>query len=334
MRKSWVWGGVLAVSLCACGARAQSLLVANQRDHNVSVLDAASGKTLTTIAEPIAGEWGHEVAVSADGRTAYLPIYGNSGVGRPGIDGRVMLVIDVPSRKVVRTVDFGHAVRPHLPVLDAEHHLLYVTTELDEAVTVIDTRTLQIVGKVPTGAKESHMLAISPDGRYGYTANVGPGSVSVLNLPARKTLAVIPVSGKVQRISISPDGRWVFTADQTQPRLAAIDTGTRKVVRWVALSGTGYGSAVTADGRWLLIAIPAKNVVDVVDLQSMRVARSIPVAQDPQEVLIRPDGKMAYVSCAGSGQVAAIDLAEWKVDRLMQAGTFADGLGWANESSQ
>jgi len=106
------------------------------------------------------------------------------------------------------------------------------------------------------------------------------------------------------------------------------------VARWIALSGTGYGSAVTADGRWLLIAIPAKNVVDVVDLQSMRVARSIPVAQDPQEVLIRPDEKMVYVSCAGSGQVAAIDLAEWKVDRLMQAGTFADGLGWANKSSQ
>lgn len=333
MRKRWI-GVLLAVSVCACCAGAQSLLVVNQRDHNVSVLDAASGKTLATIAEPIAGEWGHEVAVSTDGRTAYLPIYGNSGVGRPGIDGRVMLVIDVPSRKVVRTVDFGRGVRPHLPVLDEAHHLLYVTTELDEAVTAIDTGTLQIVGKVPTGAKESHMLAISRDGRYGYTANVGPGSVSVLDLEARKTLAVIPVSGKVQRISITSDGRWVFTADQTQPRLAAIDTGTRKVVRWLALSGTGYGSAVTADGRWLLIAIPAKNVVDVVDLQSMRVARSIPVAQDPQEVLIRPDGKMAYVSCAGSGQVAAIDLAEWKVDRLMQAGTFADGLGWANKSSQ
>ena len=328
MRMKWVWVGLLAVSVSACCARAQSLLVVNQRDRTISVLDAASGKTLATIAEPIAGQWGHEVAVSADGRTAYVPVYGDSGVGRPGADGRVMLVIDVPSRKVVRTVDFGHGVRPHLPVLDAEHHLLYVTTELDDAVTAIDTRTLQIVGKVPTGAKESHMLAISRDGRFGYTANVGPGSVSVLDLPGRKTLAVIPVSGTVQRISITPDGRWVFTADQTQPRLAAIDTATRKVAHWVALSGRGYGSAVTPDGRWLLIAIPEKNAVDVVDLQNMRVARSVAVAQDPQEVLIQPDGKTAYVSCAGNGQVAAIDLAQWKVERLMQAGRFDDGLGW------
>jgi DNA-binding beta-propeller fold protein YncE len=61
-----------------------------------------------------------------------------------------MLVIDVPTHAVVGRVDFGHGVRPHLPVLDAKRHLLYVTTELDDAVTVIDTRTQKIVGKVPT----------------------------------------------------------------------------------------------------------------------------------------------------------------------------------------
>lgn len=313
----------------ACGARAQSLLVVNQRDRTISVLDAANGTKLGTIAEPVAGQWGHEIAVSPDGKTAYVPIYGNSGVGKPGIDGRVILVIDVPSRKITRTVDFGHDVRPHLPVLDTQRHLLYVTTELDQAVTAIDTRTLQIVGKVPTRQAESHMLALSHDGQFGYTANVDPGTVSVLDMVGRKTVSVIPVAQKIQRISITPDDGLVFTSDQHEPRLAVIDTAARKVRQWVALSGTGYGSAVTADGRWLLVAIPSKNAVDVVDLQTMQVARSVPVAADPQEVLIRPDGKVAYVSCAASGQVAAIDLTTWKVDRLMQAGTFDDGLGWA-----
>ena len=47
------------------------------------------------------------------------------------------------------------------------------------------------------------MLVISRDGHRGYTANVGPVTVSVLDLDARKTIAVIPVSGQVQRISMS-----------------------------------------------------------------------------------------------------------------------------------
>ena len=89
-------------------------------------------------------------------------------------------------------VDFGHGVRPHCPVYDRASGMLYVTTELDQTVTIIDPQTLKIVGTVPTGQKESHMLVISRDGRFGYTSNVGAGSVSVLDLHARKTVAIIP----------------------------------------------------------------------------------------------------------------------------------------------
>jgi hypothetical protein len=39
------------------------------------------------------------------------------------------------------------------------------------------------------------MLAISPDGREGYTANVAPGTVSVLDLAGQKNFTVIPVAG-------------------------------------------------------------------------------------------------------------------------------------------
>ncbi len=95
---------------------------------------------------------GMKLLRSADGRTAFLPIYGSTGVGKPGIDGHEMLVIDVPSRKVVGDVQFGHAVRPHEPVLDAKRNLLYVTTELDKAVTVIDPKTQKIVGKRADGS--------------------------------------------------------------------------------------------------------------------------------------------------------------------------------------
>jgi DNA-binding beta-propeller fold protein YncE len=69
--------------------------------------------------------------------------------------------------------------------------------------------------------------------------------------------------------------------------------------------------------------------VAVVDLASMQVVRNIDVPASPQEVLIRPDGKVAYVSCNTSGKVAAIDLTQWKVQNLIIAGKFADGLAWA-----
>jgi len=151
----------------------------------------------------------------------------------------------------------------------------------------------------------------------------------VLDLDAKKTVAVIPVSKMTQRISISPDDRFVFTADQTSPRLAVIDTAMNKIKHWVDLPAPAYGTAATTDGRWLVAAIQKTNQVAVVDLGTMKVARTIDVPKIPQEVLIRPDGKVAYVSCDVSGQVAEIGLADWKVNRLIQAGKGVDGLAWA-----
>ena len=139
------------------------LVAANQGDRDVSIIDPVAAKQLATV--PEGGITGHEVATSPDGRTAYVPIYGSSGVGKPGTDGHEMVVIDIPSRTVTGKVDFGHGVRPHCPVYDRASGMLYVTTELDQTVTIIDPKTLKIVGTVPTGQKESHMLVISRDGQ-------------------------------------------------------------------------------------------------------------------------------------------------------------------------
>jgi len=312
-----------AVSAASSGL----LVVANKADHTLGIVDPASGKQLATV--PEGGVTGHEVIVSPDGKTAYVPIYGNSGVGKPGTNGANMVAIDIGSRTVVGNLNFDHGVRPHCPVFGPRNGLLYVTTELDKTVSIIDPATLKIVGTVPTGEPESHMLAISHDGTRGYTANVGPGTVSVLDLNARKTLAIIPISKETQRISISPDDSMVFTSDQTKPQLAVIDTATNKIKNWVELPGPGYGSSVARSGDWLVIAIQKTKQVAVVNLRTMKVDHTIDVPATPQETLLGPGDKIAYVSCDASSQVAAIDTSTWKVIKLIDVGKGADGLAWA-----
>jgi YVTN family beta-propeller protein len=303
------------------------LLVANKAEHTLGLIDPQTGHQIATV--DVGGVTGHEVIASPDGRMAYVPIYGNSGVGLPGSDGGNLSVIDLSTRKVVGNVDFGHGVRPHCPLNGPKDGLLYVTTEIDKAVTVIDPHTLKVVGKIPTSQAESHMLAITRDGRRGYTANVGPGTVSVLDLESRKTVTVVAVAPHVQRIALSIDDKLVFTADQTKPQLAVIDTATNKVKNWIPLPAMGYGAAPTPDGQSLVIALPKGHQLAVVDLGTMKVARTIDVPASPQEVLIPQDGKFAYVSCDESRKVAVIRTSDWKVEKLIDAGAGADGLAWA-----
>lgn len=313
--------------LCLAGQAQSRLLVAEKGNQSLAVIDPGAGKVLASVAE--GGITGHEVIASADGKLAFVPIYGNSGVGRPGTDGRNIAVIDIAAQRVVGNIAFDHGVRPHCPKIGPKNGRLYVTTELDKTITIIDPKSLKILGTLPTGQPESHMLALSHDGHRAYTANVGPGTVSVIDIDARRVLKVIPVSSNTQRISISPNDKWVFTADQTKPQMAVIDTSTDTVARWIPMEAVGYGSEPTPDGRWLLVALPGPNKVAVIDLKTMQVARSILVSAYPQEVLVSPDGKSAYVSCEKANAVAEIDIATWKVARTIPTGKDANGLAWA-----
>src|SRR5690242_16763012 len=89
------------------------LLVVNQGDQSMSIVDPETGQDVAKIKTK--GIRGHEVIASPDGRLAYVPIYGDSGVGQPGSNGQTIEVIDLASQKVIDTIDLGRPVRPHCP---------------------------------------------------------------------------------------------------------------------------------------------------------------------------------------------------------------------------
>jgi YVTN family beta-propeller protein len=324
-------GGVLMSANSPEGAAPPSargyLLVANKGDHTLGIIDPAAGRQVATVAE--SGVTGHEVAASPDGRFAYVPIYGNSGVGMPGSDGRTLDVIDLAARRRIATIDLGRPTRPHGAVFGPRDGLLYVTTELTNTIDVIDPKTHKIIAQIPTGQPESHMLVITRDNKRAYTSNAHAGTVSAMDLENRKVLAVIPISKYAQRIALSTDDRWAFTADQTKPELVVIDTAKNEVHARIALPAVAYGTAPTLDGRWLLVTLPDAGQVAVLDIGAMKITRTVDVPKSPQEILVRPDNRVAYVSCHESRKVAVINLETWALEKTIEAGPMADGLAWA-----
>ena len=160
------------------------LLAANKGEHTLGFIDPTAGRQIATV--DVGGVTGHEVIATPDGQLAYVPIYGNSGVGLPGTDGSNMAVIDMASRKVVGNVDFGQGVRPHCPLMNPKEGCSTSPRRLDKSLTMIDPRTLKVVGKVPTGPQNRTCWRSRRDGHRGYSANVGAGKVSVLDLENRK----------------------------------------------------------------------------------------------------------------------------------------------------
>jgi YVTN family beta-propeller protein len=307
------------------------LLVVNKGDQSLSIVDPEQGREIAVV--PVGGVTGHEVAVSPDGRTAWVPIYGNSGVGKPGIDGRTISLIDLDSHSQIANIDLGAASRPHAAVFGPRDGKLYVTAELTNSIKVIDPSTRKVISTIETGARESHMLAISSDGLRAYTSNVGAGTISAIDLRTKHVIASIPVARVIQRVAISKDDRWIFTTDQTAPRLAVIDARKGEVSKWVPLRDMGFSIAPTHDGRRLLITHPSSRTVSILNLGSMKIEREIQVPAEPQEVLVRPDDRVAYISCDESKQVVAVNPSTGEIEKRIAVGAGADGLAWVPRSS-
>ncbi|MGI9824923.1 PQQ-binding-like beta-propeller repeat protein [Agromyces sp. Marseille-Q5079] len=302
------------------------LLVVCKDDCTLQVHDLETAALAGTVAA--SGVAPHEVVARSDGRLAYLPVYSDAPVGSPGTDGRRVDIVDLAAFERVGGIDLDFPSRPHQATLLANGRVV-VSTELDESVTVFDRHTLRAVARLPTGRAESHTFAVSLDGDRLVTANVGPGSVSVIDIPSGRLLGVVEVADTVNRICLEPGGRFAYTADQHSPRLAVIDTERVERVAWIDLPSIGFGTAVTADGSHLVVALRTASEIAVLDRRSGEVVHRVATPDHPQAIVLHPDGVRAYTACDAAGCVVEVDIRSGRLLRRIPTGRRPDGMAWS-----
>ena len=109
--------------LLATGVHAQmgnnsgTLLVAEKGARSLAIVDPAAGNVVASV--PEGGITGHEVTSSPDGRFAYVPIYGNSGMGSRGPTVRTWLSSILPHTKSwatwISVIPYGRTSQPSDP---------------------------------------------------------------------------------------------------------------------------------------------------------------------------------------------------------------------------
>jgi DNA-binding beta-propeller fold protein YncE len=293
------------------------LVVANQGDATVHLVDAASGRTLAVLPAAPAP---HEVAVSHDGRWAVASNYGD----RANV-GHTLTVIDLASRSVARTIDLAPHTRPHGIAFLPGDTLLAVTSETSRAVVLVAFPGGEVRGVVPTGEQGTHILAIEPGGRKVWTANVGSGTATELNLETRRPVRTITVGPGAEGIALSPDGARLWAASMGRDSTYLFDTATGARLAALSTPGHAYRVALSPDGRRALIPAPELDLVRVVDTATLR-ETAIRVEGTPGGAVFSADGRTAYVPLIGSGRIAVVDLERLAVTRTLPAGAAPDGL--------
>src|ERR1044072_8229791 len=132
-----------------------NLIVTAKTAHKVHFLDAAPLQTHATIDLPGSTP---ELALSADGRTAYGTVYGDGVFAKRVNPDRRIVVIDLPSKSLTRALDPGAGYAPHGVMMD-EQGTLWSSGELGNAVLAIDPKSDK-VEKIDVG-HTAHWVVVS-----------------------------------------------------------------------------------------------------------------------------------------------------------------------------
>lgn len=303
--------------LCATPLAAQTLIVGNKGEDTVSFIDLATAKERARVAT---GKMPHEIAISPDGKQAAVVAYG----------GTTIDVFDVAGAKKLQTIDLAPNQRPHGLLWLADGRLI-ATTEASQSIAVVAPDG-KVTG-IKTDQQGSHMVAITPDAKRAFVANIGSGTVSVIDLAAGKKLRDIATGGKPEGIAVTPDGKQLWVGDLDAPRVQAFDATSYGRLAEVAIPPVAIRVLASPDGRWIATSNIAAGSVSLIDPATLKVARTIPVSGEQAAgqvtLLFSPDSKRLYAAETGRDQVAEIDIASGKVLRRLPVGKNGDGLAIA-----
>jgi YVTN family beta-propeller protein len=300
-------------------ARSGYVLVANQQSGNASLIDLRSDSMLLIDV----GDGPHEAAISPSGRVGVVTVYGQQ------TPGNGLAVIDIATRQLRRTISLGEFTRPHGVVfLPGDESRVVVTSEATQRIVLVNITEGKVEANVATDATGSHMVGVTGDGKRAFTANVGSGGVTEIDLVAKAIVRVIPVAPRVEGIAVVPDGSAVWAGSNTNGTVSIIDVRTGSIVSTLTGFSLPYRLAISADGRTAIICDPQANKIHVADVAQRKVIWALEGLGSPRGVTIAPDGNTAFVTLNADRSVAVVDLTTRTIVRKIGVGASPDGVGF------
>jgi DNA-binding beta-propeller fold protein YncE len=291
-----------------------NLIVTAKTAHKVHFFDAATLAMTATIDMPGST---HEIALSRDGRTAYASVYGDGVFANRINPDRRIVVIDLPSKSLTRTIDLGDVYAPHGVMIDVAG-MVWSSGELGNAVLVIDPAADK-VQKIDVGAT-AHWVAVSHAIGKVFVS-VKQDHVVVVDIASRTPIDRIKVPRVVEGLAISPDGGTLYVCAQTAAELYVIDAQSHSLRQTVLIDGADGSKRqmrrvrVSPDDKFVLVSSNQDNHAAIYEAKGLKQIASFPTKKSPMGFGFAADGKQGYLCCHDDAVVLELELATGRVTR-------------------
>jgi YVTN family beta-propeller protein len=303
-----------AAALRAANTPINALLVLEKEQNTLVIVDPAS---LTIVARVPVGNNPHEVAVSDDGKTAYISNYG----------GATIAVVDLTTQKPLAPIDLGALRAPHGLVFAGGK--LYFTAEGAKVVGRYDPSTQKTV--FTSNVSSATVSIIEQGAAQGPGPGRGPGGPSPGGRGGAPDWNVtnIPVGRGSEGFDLSPDGKELWVANAQDKTVSIIDVSSKKVIQTIPSTGSANRLKITPDGKYVFVSDLSGNDLLVVDAATRKEHKRITLPASSEGLLMSPDGLHAYTTLNSRDAVAVIDLKTMTVTGEVKTGRGPDGLAWA-----
>ncbi|HUI76676.1 MAG TPA: beta-propeller fold lactonase family protein [Bryobacteraceae bacterium] len=248
-------------------------------------------------------------------------------------------IIDPSSNKVVGTihgieVNHGVAVAP-----DGSRY--YISDEAGRTLDAVDTKTLQIIRRVPLSGHPNN-IAVSKNGKRVYVAiAVAPGAVDVIDTASLERVKSIPTKGALHNVYVTPDGKYVVAGSIPGKVITVIDQQTETPV-WTVERDLGIrcmAFTTNPDGstKWLFTQLSGFNGFAVIDfathmeIQRIKLPDLLPGktpfpegGNESHGIAVTPDGKTLIVNSRLNTEVYSYSLPDLKLLGRVEVGKSPD----------
>lgn len=325
----------LALSLAALAAQAaetgtETMIVVQKGDDSLAYFDAATGVLQKRVE---VGKKPHELALSADGKLAYVTLYGLDRYTEDLEGGRAIAIVDLDARRKTGEIDLGRFRRPH-GIARGKSGRLYVTCDHPPALVVVDPAARKVVWHVDVGQSLPHMVVVTSDEAKAYTANSGSATVTAIALGEGngKVIKHIPIGGVPMGVALSNDGRLLYAANRNGDEVVVIDTMRDEVVQRLRVPGNPARIRVLPGRKRILVSLIEAGAVAVLDTEPLQEARRLLVGRHAEGLGLDPNGEFGYASAQDDNRVVKFSLTLWEPVLFFQTGRRPDPIVIRNQA--
>ncbi len=306
---------VLALLVGAPAFAAEFAYVPNQASGTISVIDTARDEVVRTLhGEGKLGTRVRGVVVDRGDKTLFVI----------DAEGGKVNVIDLTTDKLRKQIAVGHG--PEGIGISPSGDRVAACVEDDNWVTLVDTRSLEVVKHIPVKGKNPEHCVFSPDGRWLLASNENSNDVDVIDLKVGASLGTVKSSGHPRGMAFLPGTTTAYVAAETANAVDVLDVIARKLVRSIPTALRAAGAVASPDGKFVYIANGGAGSVSVIDVAANKSVAEIPVGKRPWNMAVTHDGRKLYVANGRSNSVSVIDTAARKVVKEIAVGELPWGV--------